>query len=167
MWKSAKFILATALVAVMLVGGTAGVALAQGEDDGRHRRGAPSDEIQGRRDALMARVAGILNIDQQDLESAFTQAQSELREEALDNRLQELIDEGTLTREQADEFKEWIKARPDVPRIGPGRLQELVDEGILSQEQMDEFTEWLEARPDVPRLRHKRFGPRDSGQMAR
>ena len=156
MWKSKKFIVITASVAVLLivalVGSTAGAVLAQ---DG--------DERQGRRGALMARVAEILNIDQQDLESAFKQAQGELREQAIDDRLQELIDDGTLTEEQADEFREWIEARPDVPRVGPRRLQQMVDEGVVTQEQMDELKEWMESRPDVPMIGHKRFGHKGPG----
>ena len=160
MWKSPKFILAAVLVAVMLIGGTAGVALAQGEDEG-----------QGRRGALMARVAEILNIDQQELEDAFKQAQSELREEALDTRLHKLVDEGTLTQEQADEYKAWIEARPDIPipdaprrdvprpRVGPEQLQKLVDEGILTQEELEQ----LEAlRAKIGEGIRERLGPRNS-----
>ena len=105
MWRSKKFILAVVLSVVMLVGGTAGVALAQSEED----------EGLGPRHAVAARVAEILGIDQQELEDAFKQAMSEMREEALDRHLQKLVDEGTLTQEQADEYKEWIESRPDVP----------------------------------------------------
>jgi len=129
MRKSPKFVLAAVLVAVMVIGCTAGVALARDEDEAG----------QGSGDALMTRVAEILDVDQQQLEDAFRQAKSEFREEALDSRLQRLIDEGTLTQEQAEEFKAWIEARPDVPRFGPKGFHKLADEGVLTQEQLDQL----------------------------
>lgn len=171
MWKSQKFILAAVLAAIMVIGGTAGVALAQEDEAGQGWRGALGDDVQRRQGALVARVAEILGIDQQQLEDAFRQAQSEFREEALDSRLEELIDEGTLTQEQADEFKAWIEARPDVPRFGPKGFHKLADEGILTQEQTEEYEAWMEARPDVPmpdvsRPRDGRFGPKGIHKLA-
>ena len=147
MWKGRKFILAAVLVTVMVIGGTAGLALAQGED-----------ESQGPRGVLMARVAEILDIDEQELEDAFKQAQSELREEALDTRLQQLVDEGKLTQQRAEELKAWMEARPDVPMVGPRLLMKLLDEGVLTQAQVDEYKAWMEARPDVPILHVPRRG---------
>jgi hypothetical protein len=80
-----------------------------------------AQKIQENRDTLMARVADILGIDEKDLENAFQQAQRELRENALDTRLQELVNQGAWTQQQADAYKAWIKARPDVPPLQPGR----------------------------------------------
>jgi hypothetical protein len=100
-----KIILPAVLVAAMLVTVMPRTALAQ------------VDQIPERRGALMARVAQILDIDQQALENAFKQAQSGFREQALDTRLQELVNEGAWTQQQADAFKAWIKARPDVPPL--------------------------------------------------
>jgi hypothetical protein len=62
-----------------------------------------------------ARVARILGIEQSQVESAFTQARQEMQDEALNTRLQKMIDNGKLTQEQADQYKEWIKTRPDLP----------------------------------------------------
>lgn len=108
MWKSKKFILAALLIAVVLVGSTAGLVLANGGDEG---------ESQPK--TLLGRVAEILNIDQQDLKDAFIQAQSEMRDEALDRHLQKQADNGRVTEEQADQYKEWWQLRPDVPIPGP------------------------------------------------
>jgi F0F1-type ATP synthase membrane subunit b/b' len=80
-----------------------------------------AQKIQENRDTLMARVADILGIDEKDLENAFQQAQRELRESTLDTRLQELVNQGAWTQQQADAYKAWIKARPDVPPLQPGR----------------------------------------------
>lgn len=76
-------------------------------------------KLQEQHDALTTRVAAILNINTEDLENAFKQAQGELREKSLGTRLQELVNQGAWTQQQADQYKAWIKARPDVPRIGP------------------------------------------------
>lgn len=136
-----KIILPAVLVAAMLVTGMPGTALAQ------------DDQTPERRGALVARVAEILNINQQELEDAFKQAQRELREEALEARLQELIASGTLTQQQADEFRAWIETRPDIPAVSPRQIKKLLDEGKITQEQADAYKAWLEAKPDIPRIR--------------
>ena len=88
MWRRKKFIIIGLLATVLLVGSIGGVALAQTEN------GDASQPT-----TLLARVAEILGIDQQKLEDAFAQAQSEMRDEALDSRLQKLVDEGKITEE--------------------------------------------------------------------
>lgn len=138
MKKIHKIVFATVLVAVMLIASMPVIALAQEGENPEH---------QG---ALMSQVAEILGIDQQDLENALKQAQTELREETLDARLQELITEGTLTQEQADEFKSWMKTKPDVPMVPPGRLEEALEKGTITQEQIDQLKAWMESKPDIP-----------------
>ena len=73
---------------------------------------------------LMARVAQILGIDQEDVENAFQQALTEQR----DARLQDLVDQGVLTEEQVAEWKAWCAARPD---------------------NRDELRAWFASRPDM------------------
>ena len=121
MRRSKKFIIAGVLAAVLLVGSVGGVVLAQTEN---------GNDTQPK--TLLARVADILGIDQQTLEDAFAQAQSEMRDEALDNYLNDLVNEGTITQEEADQYRAWHQARPDME---PFRQQ---------------LREWREARPDVP-----------------
>src|SRR4030043_1722195 len=140
MRKSQKVVLATVLVAIMLISSAPAIAMAQG------------NEAPDRQGALMSQVAEILGIDQQELENALKQAQMELRQETLDARLQELIAEGTLTQEQANELKAWINARPDVPNIPPRQLKEALDKGTITQEQIDQLKAWMEARPDIPNI---------------
>jgi len=219
MWKSQKFILAAVLAAVMVIGGTAGVVLAQDEEQNPASQG-PRDALttrvaeilgisqqtfkdafkqaisesrpenppqQGRRDALTARVAeklgveqqelenatkeairelrsenldrqdwrdaltarvaGKLGVEQQQLENATKEAITELREEALDNRLQKLVDEGIWTQDQADAYKAWLEARPDVPRLGSRSLSP------------NQLGNW---RPEGPGKFQGRFGPTDA-----
>ena len=108
MWFRKKVVIIPVLIALVLVGTIAGVALA---DDG-------SDTPTG--DTLLARVAAILGIDQTTVEEAFAHAQQEMRTEAMTNRLQEMVTEGTITQEQADEFQTWWNAKPDVlDQLGP------------------------------------------------
>lgn len=111
---------------------------------------AQEGEAPERQGALIARVAEILGIDQQELENALKQAQTESREETLDARLQELIAEGTLTQEQANEFKTWMEAKPDVPMVPPRQLEEALEKGVITQEQVDQLKAWMESKPDIP-----------------
>lgn len=145
MWRSKKSILIVLLAALLLVGGATGIVLAQTEN---------GDESQPK--TLLDRVAEILNIDQQELKDAFAQAQSEMRDEALDNYLQKLVDAGKITQEEAAQYKAWLQERPDME---PFRQQlkewEQTKPGIPP-----ELKEWQEARPDdtpLPGL-FKRFG---------
>jgi len=108
MWRRKKFLLVGLLAAVLLIGSIGGVALAQTEN---------GDDSQPK--TLLARVAEILGIDQQKVEDAFAQAQSEMQTEALQNRLQNLVDQGEITQGEADQYLEWQQSRPDVPvRLG-------------------------------------------------
>ncbi|MCK9357482.1 MAG: hypothetical protein M0R22_10150 [Dehalococcoidia bacterium] len=117
-------IIAGILVATMAVTGLlVGTVSADDEDSGTPR------------DTLMARVAELLGVDQGDLETAFTQAREEQREQrqeemqaARDARMQELIDQGVLTQEQVDDWNEWLESRPD---------------------NSEAMQEWLESRPDM------------------
>jgi hypothetical protein len=72
-----------------------------------------------------AKVATILGIDQAEVEAAFTQAEKEMRTEALDARLAKLVADGKMTQAQADQYKTWLESKPDVPAFtgpkgGPG-----------------------------------------------
>src|SRR4030042_1796569 len=151
MKKMSKMARATLLVAVMGPTSLPFVALAQ------------ESEAPQRQAALTERVAEILGIDQQEWEDALKQARTESAKGNLDARLQELIADGTLTQEQADELKTWLNARPDVPMVPPGKLDEALEKGTITQEQVDEgkitqeqlaaFKEWTQARPDMPKIR--------------
>lgn len=108
MWQRKKFIIIGLLATVLLVGSVGAVAFAQTEN---------GDDSQPK--TLLARVAEILGIDQQKVEDAFAEAQSEMRAEALDSRLQYLVDQGKITQDEADQYKEWWQARPDTPLPTP------------------------------------------------
>lgn len=111
MWRSKKFIIVTVLAAVILTGSITGVALAQTGDE--------ENDPQAQQEALLDKVCRIYEentgtaIDAQALKDAFAQAQSEIRDEALDSYLQKLVEEGEITQEEADEYLEWWQSRPD------------------------------------------------------
>ena len=111
MRRSRKLIVVAVLAAVVLVGSIGGIALANGDDS----------EPQARFGQSLDRVCEIYQektgvaIDQEALRDAFAQARNEVRTEAMQNRLESMVEEGTITQEQADEFLQWQQARPDVP----------------------------------------------------
>ena len=106
MLRGKRFVIIGLLAAVVLVGSLAGLALAQTVDTGQPQ-------------TLLARVAAILGIDQQKVEGAFAQAQREMQNEALDSYLKNLVDQGKITQQQADQYKSWWQARPDTLLPGP------------------------------------------------
>ena len=81
---------------------------------------------------LLARVATILGIDQSKLESAVTQAKTEMQTDALKNRLQTLVANGTITQDQADQYLKWWQSKPD---MAPYQQQ---------------LNNWMQSRPTVP-----------------
>jgi hypothetical protein len=121
MWRSKKFIIIAVLVVVALAGTIGGVALAQGNGD-------ENTQPEAQQAALLEKVCEIYEdntgtaINADDLKDAFVQAAGEMREEALESRLQGLVDDGKITQEQADELLDWWQSRPeDLPfALGPG-----------------------------------------------
>ena len=103
MWKRKKFIIPL-VGAGVLVGSLAGAAFAQ-EGDGV---GPPPGGT------LIERLAEKLGIEQSELETAFAEVRSEMRDEAMSSRLEELVEQGRLTQEEADQFREWRQARPEM-----------------------------------------------------
>ena len=99
-------VLVSVLVAVLLLvaSGTA-IAMAQEEEEP-----APPVESNG----LLARVAEILGISEEDLIDAFGQARQEMREEVFYEALDKAVAEGIITEEEAEEIAEWWEQKPDV-----------------------------------------------------
>jgi type VI protein secretion system component VasK len=114
MWRSKKFIIIAVLAAVILAGTIGGVALAQTGDDN-------TSKAQAKVTALLDKVAEIYQkntgtaIDSAELQKAITEAGKALRDEAFDKYLQGLVASGKITQEQADQYKNWLNAKPDVP----------------------------------------------------
>ncbi len=107
MWRRKKVIVGATLAAVLLFGSLGGVALADENDS--QPRAVFGD--------LWDRVLEIYEentstaIDQEALKDAFTEA----RTETMATRLQNMVDEGTMTQDEADQLLEWMQSRPDAP----------------------------------------------------
>ena len=60
-----------------------------------------------------SRVAEILERDEETVADAFKQATQQRVDEALQARLDKLVEAGRITQEQADELKAWYDERPE------------------------------------------------------
>jgi len=109
MSKKVKILITALAVAVLLTVGATATVLAEGEED----EDTPTVTEEETEDGLLDRVANILGIEKEDLVSAFKQARQEMREAAFISRLDEAVEEGLITQEQADEILEWWQQRPD------------------------------------------------------
>ena len=105
MSKKVKVLISVLVVALLLAVGATTV-LAEGEEET-----APPPEAGT--NGLLERVADILEIDQEDLIDAFEQARQEMREDAFTSHINQAVEEGLITQEQADEILEWWLQRPD------------------------------------------------------
>ncbi len=119
MSKKVKVLISILVVALLLTMGGIKMVMAEGEEET-----TPPPEASKK--GLLERVADILEIDQEDLINAFKQAQQEMKEEVFINRLNQAVEEGRITQEQADEVIEWWEQRPD-----------------------DAIREWWELKPEV------------------
>ncbi|OGO19046.1 MAG: hypothetical protein A2Z15_06945 [Chloroflexi bacterium RBG_16_50_11] len=119
MWRSKKFILTAVLTLAALVAILGGVAIAQADDES-------AGTVEDNQSTLIEKVAEIYQantgtaIDAQALENAFVQAREEIRTEARNQFLDKLVEEGTITQEEADQWQAWLDARPDIPSLGNG-----------------------------------------------
>lgn len=154
-----------ALLAMGLAGGT--VLAATGSinftgDGPRLGAGhAPASHGRENVDAVMARVAEIVGVEQTELEGAFRTARDEQAVVRFDARIDELIADETITKEQGDEAKSWFDTRP--AQTGPVAIMlaitddaqwvdkilvRLVEAEIVTQEEADALADWHADRPD-------------------
>ena len=113
MRRSKKFIVIAVLVAVVLAGSIAGVVLAADNED-NSQPDTKCDTLLNRVFEIYEQKTGV-TIDEEVLKDAFVQARSEMRTQALQNRVQSLVEQGQVTQEQANQYLEWWGAKPDTP----------------------------------------------------
>ena len=111
MRRRSKVIIGTVLAAVLLLGSLGGIAIAD-ENEDSSQPGAPLG-------AMWDKVALILQDDGVDvtleqLKGAFAEAQGEMLQEAMENHLDKLVEEGVIESSQAEEYLEWWQSKPDV-----------------------------------------------------
>jgi len=103
--NSRKKLIIGALVTTLALGGVLFGAMAVSAD---------SEDAAAGGETLMARVAAKLGISQESLENAFQEATREMMEERQNARLDRMVEEGVMTEDEANEFRAWWDARPDM-----------------------------------------------------
>ena len=106
MSKKVKVLISVLVATLLLTVG--GATMVMAEEEGET---TPPPEASAK--GLLERVADILEIDQEDLINAFKQAQQEIGGEAFISRLNQAVEEGLITQEQADEIIKWWLEKPD------------------------------------------------------
>jgi len=101
MKRSKKLIIIAVTVAAVLAGTLNGLAFAQTEN-------GDDSQPETKWGALLDRVLVV-------------QARSEMRDEALEQRLDKLVDEGKISQDIANQLNEWWQSRPDIPLLRPFR----------------------------------------------
>ena len=129
-------------------------------------------------DEVLDRVASVLGIDRSEIDDAFTQARSELKNQKQAETLTALVDNHTLNEDEALEIGNWLNGRPealdsikvgkrkafkfhggsldptasilklDIPSLSAEHLARLVETDKLSQEDADAIQTWFDARPE-------------------
>lgn len=121
-----------------------------------------------KKEGIQERAAEILGVETSDLTDALTQA----RQEAVDAKIEALIDsaveDGDITDSEASEIRDWLADRPELSSLNGWRgkfglmwlhsggnskagaiLEKLVEHGKITEDEMTAYTEWLEERPDA------------------
>ena len=91
------------IVAIGAIGGTVMAQETEGDDDGAESR-----------QDVIARVAEDLDIDEDELRTAFDEARAEIRDEQIEARIDKLVDAGRITSDEGEELKTWYDDRPAV-----------------------------------------------------
>jgi len=119
MWRSKKFIIITVLAAVLAVGSIGGIALAQENEE---------DSPAAKFGEFMEKVCAIYEdntgtaINAEELQKAFTQAQSEMHTAAMEARQAKMVENGMLDETQAQELQDWWESRPEDLPFRPGLM---------------------------------------------
>ena len=104
------------------------------------------------------RIAEILGVERETLDSAIKTARKEYREAKQNKSLTGMVEAGTISQEQANEIDTWKDNKPEViDRLkelvrengGVKRHPEanLVEKGVITQAEADEILAWKDAKP--------------------
>ena len=134
MRKRKWFVPVVVVLSVLLIGGITGGIVAAASDDSSNAE--DQTQLVDRYQVLLDRACAIYEkntgvaIDSEQLKDALKQARQEMRDEALENWLQNLADNGEISQEEADQYLEWWQSRPDVQLPLP-RLSERALGGMM------------------------------------
>ena len=106
-------LIALAAITALSFGVTA-IASAQSTDSGVSAVVEP-------RQIFAGKLAGILGLDEGQVFDAVQQARREMMQEFQVKRLQNAVDEGLITEEEAEQIQAWRDSRPEaMQKLGPG-----------------------------------------------
>jgi len=109
--------IAMALIAALAVGIPA--AVSADSSDATSTETTVTDEQRPGQE-IFSRVAEILNIDEETLRDAFQQATQEMMTERQQERLENAVENGLITEEEAAQIQEWWDSRPEaLEGLGP------------------------------------------------
>jgi uncharacterized membrane protein len=123
--KKRKWFIPVVMVSVLLIGGITGGVVAANNSSSNTAAGNQT-QATDRYQALLDKACAIYEgktgvaIDSGQLKDALEQARSEMQNEALQSWLQDLVDNGKITQEEADQYLEWWQSRPDIELPLPG-----------------------------------------------
>jgi len=107
MRKRFKLVTISLAVAIALTVGLTATTFAWGASGGGEEGGVcPAD-------TFVSKVAGILELEEEQVAEAFEQARGEIRQEIIEKRLQKAVENGLLTEEEAGGILEWLQDRPE------------------------------------------------------
>ena len=174
-----RWFVVAASIALLSIGLVGGSVFAAGSGPGEVlQRGGHSDlrggGHRGGSDTVLNRVAELLGKSRTDLDSAFTTALDEQANTKFEEYVQGLVDDETLTSDQATEANDWFDERP--ANSGPlplrlartsdsGRvdtfLEKLVGAERMTQNEANTLSDWHDDRPDsLPTATHEHSGRR-------
>ena len=146
MSKRIKIVISALVVALLL---TMGVTMTVMANDGEPEEETTSLEVGMRAGGLLTRVAGILEIDEEDLVAAFNQARQEMRDEAFEGFLDKAVEQGRITSEEAGEIGEWWGQRPEA--LGPNMFPHAcIRQAIRSRQMSTASRGWCRQMSPIP-----------------
>jgi len=118
MSKRVKVLVSVLLAVVVLTVGGAATVMAQDEPIQEEPVQEPVQEEPELApsfgaNGLLAKVAEILGISEEELVNAFGQSRQEMREEAFISYLDKAVEKGLITQDEADEIEDWWLNRPE------------------------------------------------------
>jgi hypothetical protein len=127
MWRHKRLFIISVITVVVLGGTLGGFAMANADS----QSSPPVQSVTLAADdnpvsALLDKIATIYEqktgqtLDTQALLDSLKQAQQEIRNDKLSAFLDNLVKNGKITADQAQQYKDWLNAKPDVPLPGPG-----------------------------------------------
>ena len=124
--KKRKWFIPVVVASVLLIGGITGGVVAAVNNSSSNTTAGNQSQATDQYQALLDRVCAIYEektgvaIDSEQLKDALEQARSEMQDEALQSWLQNLVDKGKITQEEADQYLKWWQSRPDIELPLPG-----------------------------------------------